>query len=70
MKILRESRINKKMYQTTLAKKMNVSLSTIKRWEKGVTFPNFIQLDKLKKELGFNMMLLMKEYIDDRRDAN
>ena len=48
MKItLRGARANVGMSQGSVAKAIGVSVSTIKNWEKGITFPNQPEIDKL-----------------------
>ena len=48
MKItLRGARANAGMTQDYVAKAIGVSVSTVKNWEKGITFPNQPQIEKL-----------------------
>lgn len=44
---LKALRINKRMRQTDVANALNVSISTIKNWESGKTFPKPAHIDML-----------------------
>lgn len=44
---LKALRINKRMRQTDAAKALNVSVSTIKSWENGKTFPKPAHINKI-----------------------
>jgi len=46
---LKGARVNAGMSREFVAKEVGVSISTIKSWENGVTFPNQPQIDKLCK---------------------
>jgi ribosome-binding protein aMBF1 (putative translation factor) len=59
--LIREARIKKGWTQKELSFKMNVSLSTIKRWENRQTFPRFNEFHALSKILDLNVNDLVLE---------
>jgi len=61
--IIKESRKKQGMFQRILAKKIGVSLSTVKRWEKYETYPSYKHLKKLEKVLDINIEDVVKDYI-------
>ena len=46
---LAAARVNKGYTQADAAEKLNISVSTLKNWEKGCYFPNQPQIEKLCK---------------------
>lgn len=58
---IKKMRLEKKLTQEQLSKKMGVSTKTIYRWETGKTDPKFYQYIKLLLILGKN---------DDNGDSN
>lgn len=44
---LKAARVNARLTQSAVAKKLNISISTLKNWEKGKTFPKQPQIEAL-----------------------
>ena len=57
--MIKKQRIKKKMTQSELAEKLNISDKTVSRWENGLGFPEVTQFPKLAAELGVTVDYLM-----------
>lgn len=44
---LKAARVNVNLTQAQAAKELNISVSTLKRWEKGIAYPNQPQIEAL-----------------------
>lgn len=51
---LKAARVNANLSQAEAAKALNVSVSTIKNWESGKTFPNQPQIAKICEVYGIS----------------
>ncbi|MBR4859321.1 MAG: helix-turn-helix transcriptional regulator [Clostridia bacterium] len=49
---LKAARVNAGLTQSAAAEKLNVSISTVKSWEKGKTFPKQPQIEQLCEIYG------------------
>lgn len=49
---LRAARVNVGLTQTQAAEKIGVTIATLLNWEKGVTFPNIKQIQKMCEIYG------------------
>ena len=49
---LKAARVNVNLTQADVAKKLDISISTIKNWEKGKTFPKQPMIEKLCEIYG------------------
>lgn len=56
---IQERRIDAKITQEELAKKMHVSLATIDKWEKGKVLPDIKKLEKLAIVLGTSIVEML-----------
>lgn len=56
---IQERRIDAKITQEELAKKMHESLATIDKWEKGKGLPNIKKLEKLAIVLGTSIVEML-----------
>ena len=56
---IQERRIDAKITQEELAKKMHVSSTTIDKWEKGKVLPNIKKLEKLAIVLGTSIVEML-----------
>ena len=56
---IQERRIDAKITQEELAKKMHVSLATIDKWEKGKVLPDVKKLEKLAIVLGTSIVEML-----------
>lgn len=55
MKIsLKAARVNKKLTQKKVAALMGISIETVGKWERGITFPDVKQLNKLIEIYGIS----------------
>ena len=55
---LKAARVNAHLTQTQAAKGLDISISTLKNWEAGKTFPNQPQIEKMCKlyNIGYDML--------------
>lgn len=53
---LKKYRLLNDMTQEEVAEKLNVSLSTVSKWERGITFPLPPQIDKICQLYNINYM--------------
>ncbi len=56
---IQEKRIDAKITQEELARKMHVSIATIDKWEKGKSLPNIKKLEKLSIVLGTSIVEML-----------
>ena len=56
---IQEKRIDAKITQEELARKMHVSSTTIDKWEKGKVFPDIKKLEKLAIVLGTSIVEML-----------
>ena len=63
MNIIKEKRLSLGMHQKTLARKIGVSLSTVKRWEHNETYPNTLNIYKLESVLKIDAREYVKSLI-------
>ena len=56
---IQEKRIDAKITQEELARKMHVSIATIDKWEKGKSLPNIKKLEKLSIVLGTSVVEML-----------
>lgn len=49
---LKAARVNAKMRQADVAKKLDIAVSTVKNWERGKSFPTPPDIDKLCELYG------------------
>ena len=56
---IQERRIDAKITQEELARKMHVSIATIDKWEKGKSLPNIKKLEKLSIVLGTSIVEML-----------
>ena len=49
---LKAARVNVGLTQSAVAEKLNISISTVKSWEKGKTFPKQPQIERLCEIYG------------------
>ncbi len=49
---LKAARVNVGLTQEAVAKKLGISISTVKNWEKGKTFPKQPQIERLCEIFG------------------
>ena len=59
---IKERRIDAKITQEELAKKMHVSSTTIDKWEKGKVLPDIKKLEKLAIVLGTSIVEMLSGY--------
>ena len=59
---IQERRIDAKITQEELAKKMHVSSTTIDKWEKGKVLPDIKKLEKLAIVLGTSIVEMLSGY--------
>lgn len=64
-----EFRLSKKFTQAQLAEKLNVSVETISRMERGVSFPSLKTLENLSRALNVPLKSLF-DFIDEERPKN
>lgn len=64
MSVIKEYRNNKKhkITQTDLAKQLNVSLPTVKRWEAKTSIPSLIQAKAICDTLNLPFKKLLDDY--------
>lgn len=56
---IQEKRIDAKITQEELAKKMHVSIATFDKWEKGKVLPDIKKLEKLAIVLGISIVEML-----------
>lgn len=49
---LKAARVNRNMSQEDAAKRLNVSKSTVSKWERGIAIPNVKQIPKIEQVYG------------------
>ena len=68
-KIVADLRKGKRLTQSELAEKLNISNKAISRWETGEGYPEITILPHLAKELGVTVDDLLKDSIEDFDDT-
>lgn len=51
---LKAARVNKGLTQVTAATKLGVSVDVVSNWERGISFPNAIQIKRIENVYGMN----------------
>ena len=68
-KFIAKLRKEKNMTQEQLAEKMGVSINAVRKWERGLSFPDVSLYRKLCKELGINIEELLNGEKENSEEA-
>lgn len=60
---MKAARVNKGLSQVKAAELLGVSRDVVSNWERGVTFPDVLQLKRIEKvyEVGYNDLIFLPQ---------
>ena len=60
---MKAARVNKGLSQVKAAKLLGVSRDVVSNWERGVTFPDVLQLKRIEEvyEVGYNDLIFLPQ---------